>query len=120
MSNKSETVEKERVLNLATKIETLLQFTALLVEDLDLLERASDQSDEISSRILSAAPLIEALGDSYEEKHLEAEVRRKRAEALTKLVRVVKDTEDDRAKFAKDKKARDENRAKLNGFFGGI
>lgn len=118
--SKSNEVEKERIANLSTKIETLFTFAYLLVEDLDLLERASDHSDEISSRVLSAAPIIEALGGSYEEKHLEAEIRRKRADALTKLVRVLKDTEDDRLKFAKDKKANAENMAKLNGFFGGL
>lgn len=91
--------EDERVAQLATQVTLLIQFAATMIDDIDLLERVEKQSGEISSSTLTLAPILGAVGADYEEAHVEAEVKRKRATAIVNLVRVLKDTENDRQEF---------------------
>ena len=106
----------EKILELANQISTLLQFASLLVPDIDILERVTRESGEISSRTLTLAPVLGAVGEDYEEKHLEAEVRRKRSIAILNLAKVIRDTEKEREDF----KLKQANKAKVRAELGGI
>jgi L-ribulose-5-phosphate 3-epimerase UlaE len=97
MPNKPD--ETERIEQLATQVMLLIQFAATMVDDTDLLEKVEKQSSEISSSTLTLAPILGAVGADYEEAHMEAEVKRKRAAAITNLVRTLKDTESEREDF---------------------
>lgn len=74
---------EDKVLEVANQVGLLLQFAATMIDDLPMLEEMHKQSGEISSHVLSIAPVIGALGGDYEEKHMEAEVRRKELKLLS-------------------------------------
>lgn len=93
--------EKERIEQLATQVTLLIQFAATMIDDIDLLERTSENLSSLSESTLTLAPLLTAAGADYEEAHMEAEVKRKRASAITNLVRVLKETENERSEFKK-------------------
>lgn len=109
---------EERVLEVANQVQLLLQFAAMMVEDLPMLHKVAKQSGEISSHVLTLAPVLGAVGADYEEKHMEAEVRRKRAVALVNLIQVISDTETDRTKFKQGQAAKAAARAQLSGILG--
>lgn len=109
---------EDKVLEVANQVQLLLQFCATLIDDLPMLEAMHKQSGEISSHVLSIAPVIGALGGDYEEKHMEAEVRRKRAQALVNLIRTIKETEDERNEFNKSQAAKRQAMAQLGGILG--
>lgn len=111
--------EKERIELVAARIEPLLAFAALFIEDIDLLERVVSESYDISNKTLTLAPVLGAVGLDYEEKHIEAEVRRKRAVALLNFVKTIKDTEDDRTKFKATQTQKAEARMQLSHLMGG-
>ena len=89
-------VTDDRIAELAGKVTTLLQFAALLVDDIDLLEKVYGESTETVSHVDALAPVIGAVGGDWEESRLEADVRRKRALAILELAKVIRDTEADR------------------------
>lgn len=105
--------EEERVLQLSTQLTLLIQFAATMVDDIDLLERVAKQSSEISSSVLTLAPVLGAVGADYEEAHMEAEVKRKRANAILNLVKTLKDTESDREEFKSKQAGKQEMVAKF-------
>ena len=105
----------EKVEQLAQQIGLLIQFSASLVDDLDILEKVAQQSAEISSNALTLAPVLGAVGADYSEAHMEAEVKRKRANAIVNLVRVLKETESDREDFKAKKANNQKVLAQLRG-----
>lgn len=109
---------EDQVLEAANRVGLLLQFCATMIDDLPMLEATQKQAGEISSHVLSIAPVIGALGGDYEEKHMEAEVRRKRSAALVNLIRTIKETESDREEFKKSKAAKAQAMAQLGGILG--
>ncbi len=106
----------ERIDELASKVTTLLQFAALMVDDIDLLEEVYGESTETIAHVDALAPVIGAVGGDWEESRLEADVRRKRARAILELAKVIRDTESDRVKL----KAKQANMAKARSMLGGI
>lgn len=118
MSDQKQDWPEEKVLEVAEQVKLLLMFSATLIDDLPMLEAMHKQSGEISNTVLTIAPVIGALGGDYEEKHMEAEVRRKRAAALTNLIRTIKETETDRNEFKKSQEAKARARAQLGGILG--
>lgn len=91
--------DTERIEQLASQVLLLIQFAATMIDDIDLLEKVEKQSGEMSSRALTLAPIFGAVGGDYEEAHMEAELHRKRASAIVNLVRVLKETENERQDF---------------------
>lgn len=114
----SETDETERIALLAEQVKLLFAFCYMMVPDIDLLERVAKQSAERESFAYSAAPLISAFGMDYEDAAFDAELHRKRADALLTLVKVLRDTETDRAKFEGSKKKKAEGAAQLRNILG--
>lgn len=110
--------DEERILNLANQIKNLLMFSALLIPDLDLLEKVTTQSAGIQGKVQAMAPIFGAVGLDFEEKDMEAGIHRRRAEALVNLVKVIKETEDERAEFAKGQANKAAVRAQLGGVLG--
>lgn len=106
---------EEKVLELATQLNLLIVFAATLVEDLPTLKKVAGQSSDISSHVMALAPVLGALGADYEEKHMEAEVRRKRANALVSFIQTLKDTEEERSKFKESQVKKREALAQLQG-----
>lgn len=117
-NDKPDPEEQERILNLAEQIKNLLMFSALLIPDLDLLEKVADQSAGIQSKVQAMAPIFGAVGADWEKKDLEAGIHRRRANAIVALVKVIKETEDERAEFAKGQAGKAEARASLEGILG--
>lgn len=114
----SKAVSEDKILELANQVGTLLQFTAMLVPDIDILEKVYVQSGEIASRVDALAPVILASGGDYDEKRVEAGIRSKRALALIELVRVIRDTEKEREDFNKSQANKARVRAELGGILG--
>lgn len=110
--------DEEKILNLAEQIKNLLIFSSLLVPDLELLEKVANESADIQSHVQAIAPILGAVGLDYEEKDLEAGIRRRRSIALVNLVKTIKETEQERAEFAKSKDAKLAARAQLGGILG--
>lgn len=110
--------DEARVLEVAEQVKLLIMFAGMMVEDLPMLKDVATDSAGRSSMALTLAPVLGAVGMDYEEQHMEAEVRRKRAVALVNLVQVIADTEQDRTKFKQSQAAKQEARAKLSGILG--
>lgn len=110
--------EEERILQLANQVQNLLMFSALLIPDLDLLERVAELSAGIQSKTQAMAPIFGAVGLDWEEKDMEAGIHRRRALAIVNLVKVIKETETERAEFAKGQDAKATARAQLGGILG--
>ena len=115
MPNKPDEPTAEQIEQLAQQVMLLIQFAALMVDDLPTLEKVATQSGEISSMALTLAPVLGAVGADYEEAHVEAEVKRKRALAIVNLVRVLKETEDERVDFKKKQASKQEALAMFRG-----
>jgi hypothetical protein len=62
------------------------------------------------------APIFGAVGLDWEGKQFEAGLHRKRADALVNLVKVIRDTEAERAEF----KASQDNKAKVRAQLSGL
>lgn len=114
----SDTDDEDRILNLAEQVKNLLMFSALLIPDLDLLERVAEQSAGIQSHVQAMAPIFGAVGLDFEEKDFEAGLHRRRAVALVNLIKTIKETEDERAEFAKGQASKAAARAQLGGILG--
>lgn len=115
---KDDKTEEERVIVLAEQVKNLLVFASLLIEDLDLLEKVAKQSADIQSHTQAMAPVFGAVGMDWEEKDMEAGLHRKRAVALVNLVKVIRDTEGERAEFKASQASKAEARAQLSQFLG--
>lgn len=111
-------MKKEEIEQLAEQIKLLLSFSSQLIPYREHLEEVVGISEDKSSSIMAMAPLITATGEDYESMHLQAQVKRKRAEALLNLVDVLIETEDD-IKTAKEKKQLyEKHRAALRSILG--
>ena len=88
--------KKERVQEIAWKIQTLFMFSSDLIKDVDILEEFSESSWDRMNDVLSAAPIIWACWWDYEEKHLERRIQHERWKALLNLIKTLKRTEDER------------------------
>ncbi len=110
--------EEIQVQVLAGKIEYLFEFCADLIPFLPLLEKTADGAEEKENLSLSAAPILEAVGINFEEKKAEWELRKKRAQALVNLVKVLQETEVKRL-LDKQKSAEKElAKEKIQNLFG--
>lgn len=108
------TDEKIRIEELAMKIKLLFGFCTALIPDIDLLEKANAEAAEKSSMALSAAPVLEAVGLNYREKHATWDLRDKRSKALLNLLKVLKETEEERTEFNKEQEKMKSLRNLLN------
>ena len=112
--------EAERIQLLANQIENLLIFSAGLIPDLDLLEKVAKQSADIQNSVQAMAPVLGAVGADWQQKDLEAGIHRRRANAIVNLVKVIKETEDERIKFAGSQAEKLEAREKLSLMLRGL
>ncbi len=119
MNEEEKIAHKERVDLLANKMQLLFGFAADLIPDIEILERVAATSSERQSMALTMAPLLGAAGMDYEEKEAEWKMKSKRADALVNLIKVLRDTEEDRKKFQEEKMGRAQGRDVLNRMFGG-
>lgn len=99
--------EKIRIETLAERIKLLFGFCVELIPDIDLLEKTAASADERAGFAMSAAPILTAAGLDYEEKEFEWRLRERRASALANLLKVLDETEKERAQHAieREKKA---------------
>jgi len=110
--------ELERATLLAERVKLLFQFCADLFDDIDLLEKVLEQSNKKKSFALSAAPLLGAVGMDYEAEEFDADLHARRAKALLGLIKTLKQTEEDRAEFAKKQVSKMEAQAQLRRILG--
>lgn len=110
--------EKIRINALAERIKLLFGFCVDLIPDIDLIEKTASNAGEKASMSMSAAPLLEAAGIDYEEKNAEWELRRKRADALANLLKVLRDTENDRQEIEKKSATMQGHRKEIARLFG--
>lgn len=112
---KTENIDNEV---LAERVKTLFTFCAMLVPYKDKLKAVMEEAANRSSFALDAAPIITAFGGDYEAKHFDAELHRKRAEALYNLITTLEDTENERGEFTKEQKAKEKGRKQLAKILG--
>ena len=108
-------IEAEMV---AERVKLLWGFLADLIPHLPMLKDVSDGASERSSMALTMAPILGAFGQDYEVVHFQKEVERKRAKALYELIKVLDDTEKERAEFANKQQAKKEGLAQLHKALG--
>jgi len=108
-------IEAEMV---AGRVKLLWGFLADLISHLPMLKDVAEGASERSSMALSMAPILGAFGQDYEAVHTQKEIERKRAEALYELIKVLDDTEKERAEFAKKQEAKKEGLAQLHKALG--
>lgn len=90
---------QERIEVLAERVGVLIGFCSMLIPDIDLIEETSKHSENNVSMVMSAAPIIMAMGMDWEQKEFEAKLHSRRAHALHNLIKVLKETEDERIEF---------------------
>lgn len=110
--------ERDRIQLLASRIQLLFGFCTEFIPHIDLLERVAKGSGERESMAMSAAPILGATGLDYQEINFEWKLRRKRAEAILNLVKVLQETEIERKKIDQQKKLDAHHRAEINKIFG--
>jgi hypothetical protein len=110
--------ERERIQILADRVKLLFGFCTELIPDIDLLERTAKGAGGKEDMAMSAAPILGAVGLDYEEVNMEWGLRRKRAEALANLLRVLDETEKERAEFESKKIGKAHHRAEVARIFG--
>lgn len=96
------TIDEEkhaRAIVAAEQLKLLFVFAGQLIPDIDLLEEVYIQSSDRESHTMALAPVLTAVGVDYEEEHFEAALHRRRAVAVLDLVKVLRDTEAERAEF---------------------
>lgn len=98
--------DRDKVEEAAAMVTNLLQFSALLIPYLELLEQNDSATAELSGHTAALAPVIGAVGGDWETAQLEADIRTKRSRAIVNLVRVLKETEADRVKHAEKMKSK--------------
>lgn len=91
--------KKIRATEVGFKVGSLIQFASLLIPDIDLFEEVLEHSAKNLSFVRNGAAVIEALGKDPETIDFFAQLYSKRARALLELVKVLKETEEDRAKL---------------------
>ena len=109
---------KERKIILAEKVRLLFGFCADLIKEKDLLEEVLNVCDDRQSFAVSAAPILGAFGIDYEEQEFELGLRKKRAEALLNLIKILEETEKERLEFQIKQKAKFKGRAQLKKILG--
>lgn len=110
--------EKIRIEAIAQKVELLFGFCVGLIPDIDLLEKTAHAANQRESFSLSASPILEASGINYEEVHFEMQLRRRRAEALVNLLKVLDETEKERIENKKKYAETAKHREHLKKMFG--
>lgn len=115
---KNEKYSHEDVLIVAERIKLLWGFLAELIPHKEMLKEAAEKAGDRSSMVLSAAPLIGAFGQDYEEIHMYREVERKRAVALYNLVNVLIETEEDFKEFFQSQHDKRAGLEQLRGVLG--
>lgn len=111
-------ISMEKSLMVAEQIKTLFMFCGQLIPDLDILKRLVNRSDENVSRVMAMAPIIEAFGESFEVKEFEAKLHSKRSIALYNLIKVLDETEKERAEFKKLQTEKQKGREQLRSILG--
>lgn len=91
--------KQERIFILAEQVKQLFAFCGMLIPDLDLLEKVTDVTRDSHSHAQALFPVMGAVGMDARETELETEVRAKRSAALLNLVKVIKETEEERVEF---------------------
>ena len=108
-----------RVMELAAKIELLFGFCAGLLDDMDLVREALEQSTRQANSAATLMPILGAVGMDHERPMFDAELRADRAKALLSLLETLKRTEDERQTFNDREQGKAEARAKLGAILGG-
>lgn len=103
---------------LATRVKLLFGFCFELVPKIELLKRTLSLSNDKASTALAAAPLLTAAGIDYEQKHWEADMRKRRAEALVNLIKVLDETEKERIEMEQQAKNKAASRDELARILG--
>lgn len=89
---------------IAERIKTLIWFASMLLEDIETIEEFVKNTWTQLSDIMAAAPIL--WGD-YEWIELEKVIILERSKSILKLLKVLKETEDRRQEYKKEKEARD-------------
>lgn len=110
--------KQNRALELAEKIKLLFGFVMDLAKDKDLLKETADLARERESFALSGAPILGAMGINYEEKELNAKIRKERANAILHLIETLEKTEKEMISFKKKQAEIEKNKAILNKILG--
>lgn len=108
------------VQHVAEKVQSVIALSAFLIEDISALEATDGMARDVSGRVAALAPVLGAVGEDYEAKQMEADVRKKRAAALLQFVKTLKQTEDDRQAFFDKQKAKAKARRQLSRTMGGL
>jgi hypothetical protein len=110
--------EQERAVILAERVKLLFGFCADLIPDKDLLEKVLKQAQDRQSFAISAAPILGAFGEDYEEHEIEARIRKERADALLNLIKTLEKTEKDRLEFKEKQMAKRKGTEQLRRILG--
>ncbi len=110
--------EKERVINLAQRLQLLFGFCTELIPDIDLLEKAYDGASERASFAMSAAPILGAMGQDYDKVNFEWELKAKRAKAMINLLKTLRDTENERISRNTQDAQNEESMSAIKHFLG--
>jgi hypothetical protein len=113
---KVEGASDERIEMLARRVELLFGFMAELIPDIDLLEQAAGNSASNESYAMSAAPIFGAFNLNHEEAVAKWNLRKRRAEALVNLLKVLRDTEHERLQKKNEDERLSAHRERLLGF----
>ena len=118
LTNESPEERYQRAALLSEEVLVVLKACGKMNPDLDLLEDTLYQCSDKASFASNGAVILEALNINSEERQFEWNLREKRAKALLNLVRVLKQTEEDRLayKLKQDKIANSRNQ--LLNFLG--
>ncbi len=110
--------EQERILVLAERVKLMFGFCVDLIPDLDLLKRTVDGTADRYSMALSAAPILGAFGQDYEEIAFKNQLEHERAKALCNLIETLDRTEKERQEFVKNQGVKARGRADIVRMLG--
>lgn len=115
---KKKSISKDEIVILAEQVKLLFQFVAKLIPHIETIEKTMLQSAEQENHIESAAAIYGAMGQDWESMAFEANLRNKRAKALLNLIKVLKETEDERVQRKAQSKENQQAFNKIMGIIG--
>lgn len=110
---------KTRCLEAATKVQLLLEFAGSLIGDLDIIKETMELAEDRSSTADSTAILIDACGGNYRDIKFNADLKKRRAQALYNLINCIAETEAERKINEQNNQDRANSMQQLKELFGG-
>lgn len=103
----AEAKDLERSLYMAGQVELLFMLAGGMIPYLDLLTTVQEHAERNLSFVTNGAVIVEALGKDSEMSEIEARLRLKRVDALINLIQILKDTQEGKDIYVKDKVRKD-------------